>query len=315
MKKIVFSSFLLLTSIAGFSQSILNASSAEEFRKLREENKEKKGDSIVSIKAKPLEYGYIEEKDVLRSMLVWEVIDLNDRINQPFYHNSDGLVTQNKSLYQLLFDGVINGDIKEVYEDDMFTTKINPDQVQEKLRSIVLSDWLVDKMNSGEKISEDDKRAGTDVYETKSENVKLLKVKGMWYIDRRDSQMKYRLLGIAAMGKDPSTMGLQQQLAQAGQELMEEEDTLVDLFWIFYPDAREILANAVVFNNRNLSSQITYDDLLNARRFGSIIYKSDNGLGNGVIKDYIPGDSAAQLEESERIKSMILEMENDMWNY
>jgi len=55
--------------------------------------------------------------------------------------------------------------------------------------------------------------------------------------------------------------------------------------------------------------------LLNARRFSTIIYKSDNGLGNGVIKDYIPRDADAQLEESERIKGQILQMENDMWNY
>ncbi|HOB24769.1 MAG TPA: gliding motility protein GldN, partial [Kaistella sp.] len=60
---------------------------------------------------------------------------------------------------------------------------------------------------------------------------------------------------------------------------------------------------------------ITFDDLLNARRFSTVIYKTDNGLGNGVIKDYIPRDADAQLEESERLKAQILQMENDMWNY
>lgn len=90
---------------------------------------------------------------------------------------------------------------------------------------------------------------------------------------------------------------------------------MIDLFWVFYPDAREVLANSVVFNSRNLSSDLTYDDILNARRFSSIIYKSDNGLGTGIIKDYIPNDAEEQLEESDRIKNQILEMENDMWNY
>jgi hypothetical protein len=55
--------------------------------------------------------------------------------------------------------------------------------------------------------------------------------------------------------------------------------------------------------------------VLNARRFSSIIYKSDNGLGTSKISDYIPHDAEEQLEESERIKAQILEMENDMWNY
>ena len=63
------------------------------------------------------------------------------------------------------------------------------------------SDWLIDKRNAGEKLTPEDIKAGTDVIETKTENVKLLKVKGMWYVDRRDGQMKYRLLGIAAMGQ------------------------------------------------------------------------------------------------------------------
>ena len=98
-------------------------------------------------------------------------------------------------------------------------------------------------------------------------------------------------------------------------ESFANKDEVIDLFWIFYPNAREVLANSVAFNNKNLSSDISFDDLLNARRFSSIIYKSENALGNGVIKDYIPADADEQLEESERIKNQILAMENDMWNY
>lgn len=287
-----------------FSQNILNASSPEEFRKLREENKMKKGDSIISTHTEPLKYGYIEDKDVLKSMVTWEIIDLNEKINQPYYHNEDGLVSQNKSLYQILLDAVNNGQITEVYDDELFTTRLTPDQISQRTHSTKISDYLIDKINAGT-ATEEDKKAGTDVYETKSENVKLLKIKGMWYIDRRDGEMKYRLLGICAMGQDPATMG--QQFAN--------KDELIDLFWVYYPDAREVLANNVVFNNKNLSSNITYDDLLNARRFSSIIYKVDNGLGNGVIKDYIPKDAQAQLDESDRIKNQILQMENDMWSY
>ncbi|WKS95844.1 gliding motility protein GldN [Riemerella columbina] len=304
MKKIILSTLLLASGFT-WAQNILNAKSPEEFRRLREENKEKVGDSIVSTRVEPLNYGFIEDKDILRSMVVWEIIDMNEKINQPFYYNSDGLVSQNKSLYQLLLDGINSGKIKEVYDDEIFTVRLSPEQIQQRMSRVVTSDWLIDKINSGETISEEDKKAGTDVFETKSDQVKLLKIKGMWYIDRRDGQMKYRLLGIAAMGPDPQTMG--QQFA--------DKEELIDLFWVFYPDAREITANATVFNNKNLSSDISFDDILNARRFSSIIYKSENGMGNGVIKDYIPNDAEAQLEESDRIKNQILEMENDMWNY
>ena len=293
------------------SMSILNAKSPESFRKYRDLNMIKQGDSMVSNKIKPLEYGFIADKDIVKSMVVWEIIDMNDKINQPYYHNEDGLVSQNKSLYQLLFDAVNDGRIKEVYDDEMFLTRLAPDAIQYRIKNEVMSNAGIDRINEVGKLSAEEMREYTNVYETKTENVKVLKIKGMWYIDRRDSQMKYRLLGIAAMGQDPSLMG---QYGPDGQAIG-GSDELIDLFWVYYPDAREVLANSIAFNNKNLSSDISFDDLLNARRFSTIIYKSDNGLGNGVIKDYIPNDADEQLEESERIKAQILQMESDMWNY
>ncbi len=293
------------------SMSILNAKSPDSFRKYRELGMIKQGDSMVSNQIVPLKYGFIEDKDILKSMVVWEIIDMNDKINQPFYHNEDGVVSQNKSLYQLLFDAINDGRITEVYDDELFMTRLEPDAIQARIKNEVLSDAGIDRINEAGKLTEDEKREFTNTYETKTENVKVLKIKGMWYIDRRDSQMKYRLLGIAAMGQDPSTMG---QFGPDGQPLA-GRDELIDLFWVYYPDARKVLANAIAFNNKNLSSDISFDDLLNSRRFSTIIYKVDNGLGNGVIKDYIPRDADAQLEESENIKAQILQMENDMWNY
>ena len=293
------------------SLNILNAKSPSTYRKYKDMLKVKVGDSLVSVKNKPIDYGFIEDKDVLRSMVVWEIIDMNEKINQPFYHNADGLVTSNKSLYQILLDNINNGKIKEVYDDEMFSTKLSPEQIQQRLKVTVETPWLIDKKNAGEKLTPEDIKAGTDIIETTTEKVKLLKIKGMWYVDRRDGQMKYRLLGIAAMGPDPLMLAER----TADGQMLGNKDELIDLFWVFYPDAREVLANQIVFNGKNLSSDITYDDVLNARRFSSIIYKSDNGLGTGKISDYIPHDAEEQLEESERIKAQILEMENDMWNY
>ena len=218
------------------------------------------------------------------------------------------LLDENKEIKELYSK---DSEFKEVYDDEMFMTKLAPEAIKQRLSVTKESDWLIDKRNAGEKLTPEDIKAGTDVIETKTESVKLLKVKGMWYVDRRDGQMKYRLLGIAAMGPDPTMMAEK----TADGVSLGNKDELIDLFWVYYPDAREVLANSVVFNSKNLSSDLTYDDILNARRFSSIIYKSDNGLGTGIIKDYIPNDAEEQLEESDRIKNQILEMENDMWNY
>ncbi len=322
------------------SLSILNAKSPASFRKYRDLNLVKKGDSMVSVKNTPIPYGFIDDKDILKSVVVWEIIDMNEKLNQPFYHNEDGLVSKNKSLYQILFDAINEGKITEVYDDELFTTRLKKEAIKSRIKKEGIRESVVDYVRGEGKMTDkqiddfigiyntfkDDsgnfdliRAAGKmtdaelgqfiDTKTTKTEDIKALKIKGQWYIDRRDSQMKYRLIGIAAMGEDASMKG---QTDPNGQPLPVE---LVDLFWVYYPDAREVLANNVVFNSKNLSSDITYDDLLNARRFSSIIYKSDNGMGNGVIKDYIPRDADEQLEESERIKMQILQMENDMWNY
>lgn len=294
------------------SLNILNAKSPSTFRRFRDSAIVKKGDSLISVKITPVKYGYIDEKDVLKSKIVWEIIDLNDRLNQPYYNNINGIVTKNKSLFQVLYDGIMSGKIKEVYDDDLFETKLPHDVIKNRVRYESLSNAGIDKQNElGRPLTEEEKKIYTDIYEVKSDNVKLIKVKGMWYIDARDAQLKYRLLGIAAMGKDPTVMG---QVGPDGMPIA-QEDSFIDLFWIYYPDAREVLANSMVFNGRNLSSDISFDDILNARRFSSVIYKSGSGMGNGLVKDYIPNNADEQLEESDRIKDQILSMENDMWNY
>ncbi|MBT2621060.1 MULTISPECIES: type IX secretion system ring subunit PorN/GldN [Chryseobacterium] len=312
MKKYI-STFLVVVSGFAFSQTILNASSPEEFRQMRAENKQKVGDTIVDKTVKPLEYGFVEDKDILKSMFVWEIIDMNDKINQPLYYdNPDGLLaTQTRSLYQLLLDAATSGKIQEVYDDENFVTKLTPEGIQKRLESVRVADAAIDILNSGRALTEQEKKEYTDVFKTTTEKVKVLKIMGMWFIDKRDGQMKYRPLGIAAMGPDPAVQGV---IGPDGKPLA-SNDELIDLFWIYYPSAREILANNFVYNRKNSSADLSFDDIINARRFSSIIYKSSGGLGDGVIKDYIPKNADEQLEESDRIKGQILDMENDMWNY
>lgn len=312
MKKYI-SSLLVLASGFAFSQTILNASSPEEFRQMRAENMKKVGDTVISNKVTPLEYGFVDEKDILKSMYVWEIIDMNDKINQPFYYdNPNGLLSKNtRSLYQILLDAAMDGKIEEVYDDENFTTKLSMEGLQKKLESVRMDEEAIDILNSGRQLTEDEKKRLIDHIRTTTDKVKVLKIMGMWFIDKRDGMMKYRPLGIAAMGPDPTSIGR----LDAEGKLMEGANDLVDLFWIYYPKARDILANNYVYNRANSSADLSFDDIINARRFSSIIYKSSNGLGDGTIKDYVPRNAEEQLAESQRIKDQILQMENDMWNY
>ena len=280
---------------------------------MRSENMRKVGDTVISNKVKPLEYGFVDDKDILKSMLVWEIIDLNDKINQPFYYdNPNALLSKStRSLYQILLDAALGGKIEEVYDDEDFTTKLSAEGIRKRLEKVVLNDAAIDILQSGRQLTAQEQKEYTDYFQTTTDKVKMLKIMGMWFIDKRDGQMKYRPLGIAAMGPDPAVQGVYDAEGKA----IAGKDELIDLFWVYYPKAREVLANNYVYNRKNSAADLSFDDLINARRFSSVIYKSSTGIGDGKIQDYIPNNAQEQLEESEKIKEQILQMENDMWNY
>ncbi len=305
MKYLILSISVLLVSFLN-GQNILNTSSPKALRALRDAGLTitSKGDTISSIQ-KPLQYGYIETADILWSKTVWEIIDLNEKVNQPLYYTSDGLTQKTNSLFQVLFDAVMSGKVKEVYNDEDFVDRLDPASIKDRVVNVKTDNSLVDLINEGVVITDSIKKQYTNVYQTDTKKVLLIKIKGMWYVDKRLGEMRYRLLGLAPQGPDPQTMG----------ESFNDSSEVIDLFWVWYPDVREILANHVVFNPKNNMSTVTYDDVLNSRRFSSVIYKSESGFGNGNLEDYIPKDALGQMKENQRIRESILQIENDMWNY
>jgi gliding motility associated protien GldN len=92
-------------------------------------------------------------------------------------------------------------------------------------------------------------------------------------------------------------------------------EELRPLYWAYFPEVRQILHESKVFNSKNGSRPISYDHLLNSRRFSAIIVQEENVYGNRAIKDYVRGNSLFQLLESNKIKEDIRNREMDMWNY
>jgi gliding motility associated protien GldN len=125
----------------------------------------------------------------------------------------------------------------------------------------------------------------------------------MWYFDAKYGELKYRLLGIAPVAVDPKSL--------AGGA----SPDFVEVFWVFFPDARLTLHDYYAFNPRNTTRPIDYDHLLNARHFSGVIYKEDNVYGDREIKEYLQDNALQQLLESQKIKNKIREFEEDMWNY
>ncbi len=275
--------FVMFTSYNMHAQAnLLNATKVAQIGK-------KTPEQIAADNDKPLPYGYIEDRDVLWSKVVWEFIDLNQKINLPYYYPIDttNIASNRRSLFDTLLKGIKSGKIKEAYSDSFFSSKITQADMDTKLLNIRDEDGYI------------------DTFRIKSQDVQGYMIKGMYYFDKRQGELKYRLLALAPMGKDVQTMG---------EESIDEEN-LYELFWIFYPSAREVLHDAKVFNPKNASHPISFDHLLNSRRFNAVIVKEENIYGNRGISDYVRGNSLFQLLEADKIKEGIRNREMDMWNY
>ncbi|WP_299673977.1 gliding motility protein GldN [uncultured Tenacibaculum sp.] len=280
---------LSITSVTFAQANLLNAKKVEAIGIKTQEQ-------IDSDDDKPLPYGYISDRDVLWSKVVWEFIDLNQKINLPYYYPIDTARASNsrRSLYDTLMKGIKQGKITEIYDDSYFTAKFSQKEIDERTLN-------VREVDGGE-----EEGGYTDTYVIKSEYIKGYMIKGIWYFDKRQGELKYRMLAIAPMGPDVQVLG---------SEIEDQDDEIYELFWVFFPDAREVLHESKVFNPKNSAHPISYDNLLNARRFNSIVVKEENLYGDRKISDYIRGNSLFQLLEANRIKEGIRDREMDMWNY
>ncbi len=292
-------SFLLTVStvftVSGvFAQAnILNAKSPDEIGVRTEAQKAVDND-------KPLEYGYVDDRDVLFSKLVWEKVVLDERANFPLYYpiDTNNIGSDRRSLYDVLMKSIKEGKIKNIYDDSYFTTKRTLKDIEGALVKVDTTESGIEQLNAGEELSAE----YINREEINAGHIKEYWIKGLWYFDKRQAEMKYRLLGLAPVAPDVYTLGT-------------EQEDLVPLFWVFFPDARDILHEAKSFNNKNSSMPFSFDHILNARRFHGYIYKEENVQGDRKISEYISENSLMQLLESERIKDKIRDFELDMWTY
>jgi gliding motility associated protien GldN len=88
----------------------------------------------------------------------------------------------------------------------------------------------------------------------------------------------------------------------------------VRLFWVYFPEARKVLANTACFNDFNDAQRITFDDLFFKRRFSSYITAETNVYDNRTISEYSFG-GIPNMQESERIKNDLFTFEHDLWEF
>jgi gliding motility associated protien GldN len=258
-----------------------------------------------------VDYEYVDDKDILWSKVVYEFIDLNERLNFPllFPVNDTKYDDTRKSLWRIIRENIENGKISEVYDsnNDNFTeaSRITGKDSTD-LEANIYKNYNISDIYKSKYIPESfvprEIASSADIFG--------YVIKGVWYFDKIHAELRYRLLAIQPYGTDLKTS-------------VDGEETETGYFWIWYPSIREILDDHLVFNDKNNNNRVSFDELLINRRFSSYIYKYDNVYGDREIRDYIrqrDNESYAQWQtrivmESERIKKEILDFEIDMWGY
>ena len=288
--------FFILFSNALFSQtSLLNAEKPSQFE-------DKALNNVNS-----LEFNEVEENDILWSKVTYEYIDLNEKLNFPllFPVNDEQNKIGRKSFWRVISEYIIReidkdstGASLEIYNTDDFSKfdKLNSKEIRDLISYELVS-----------------RKTGTQTLYVKSNEIGGYNIKGIWYFDKKASELKYRLLGLQPVGANTEDL-------KSGVDNAKRESTY---FWIWYPSIRNELNKHLVFNDRNNNNRISFDALLINRRFSSYIYKYDNIYGDRTIRDYIrqrQGEDKFQYQlrlimESERIKKEILDFEVDMWGY
>jgi len=251
----------------------------------------------------------LRQADAMWSRKIWREIDLRQKINHPFYYpENDGIahtIQDRKSLIDVIYSAIQEGSITAYGNpamDDEFREVMSQDAIkqiggaEEKLIEVI--DW--DAVAEGAD-PEEAKTTRLNKVPFNRNSVKKWRLKEEWFFDKQRSVMDVRIIGMAPLQEDRDEVN--------GQLT----GTFSPLFWVHFPEAREILINAEVFNLvKNNAERRTYDDIFWKRMFGSTITK-ESSVMDRKVNEYMVGLDA--LLEAERIKTEIFNMEHDLWEY
>jgi gliding motility associated protien GldN len=243
---------------------------------------------------KAIPYSPIREADVMWSKDIWRIIDLREKMNQPLYYPLKP-INQRMSLLNLILHGIKEENL-HAYKDDK--------------HKLFQTETLMSMNDIVAKLGADTLFKGTpdERIDLHTSTVKQLLVKEKWFFDKQASTMKVRIMGVAPIKVFNRTL-----VDVDGNITTSPEVTREVLFWIYFPEYRDLFAKYEVFNPHNDSQNISFDDLFMQRRFASFIYAESNQFENRFIPDYLTGDDI--LYEAERIKQEIFGFEHDLWEY
>jgi len=287
-------------------------------------------------------YEHVREADMVWSRRVWETIDLREKINHPMYYPFDEITrdgvwvkhAQRWSLWTIIRQHIINGDLRVFlpynpnnqfgeWDGDQLKYPVDPqpglnystDSVYRENLLYLLGTLgpqdatpLVDDF--GDPLLVYNPETGFDdyVYPPRdtlwytSKDIIQYRLKEDWFFDKERSVLDVRIIAIAPVV-------YRKEVDATGAESI---SGTMELFWLYFPHCRFVFNNYFVYNDKNDSQWMSFDDLFWKRRFNAVMYKESNNFDR-KIETYRAGLDA--LYEAEKIKEEIRTIEHDVWDF
>ena len=245
--------------------------------------------NILAAKVTP--YAPLREADIVFQKRVWEEFDLREKANTY-------MASPKSRLIDILMSAIDAGELtaydpipsKDDPDGDAFSKPLKPGEAKTKLADSA----LVSHTDTAGNVIGTTRVAG----EFNPDSIIRYRIKEDWMFDKQRSVYEVRIIGIAPLIKPKVAAGIDADLQPA--------------FWIYFPEARQVLATKEAMNRDNDATGLSYDDVFMKRLFTAYVVKQSNNKDER-IKDYAQGID--RLYESQRIKKSLMDWELDLWQY
>jgi gliding motility associated protien GldN len=244
-----------------------------------------------------LEYENLRADDAIYRQKILRELDCREKMNASFMYSADE-DNGNQRFISILMRAIqdsANG--VTAFSDPRFTT---PMTIAEVAKMIAGEEIEVPKYDSlGQVIGSEKKRN-----EVSLDSFYRYLIKEEVIFDTESSRLFWRIIGIAPVKDVVTASGI-----NLGPS---------PLFWLYYPDLRPVLSKSEVYNPKNVSGRMTWDDLFQSRMFSARIIKTSQDNPKDLDISKYPGladKPLLQLFEGETIKEKIFNYEQDQWSY
>ncbi len=269
----------------------------------------------------------IDEADIQYRAQIWRRMDLNEKINQPFF-------AENNQISKFLIDGVKAG-LLTPYSNDSLNTKLSLEQFLDRLKlkgklengGLTAEEiaagfggdakpaaapatgggaddgWGTKKAETSkaEKPAADDFDkgpivAGVEYYIPKQ--LSILEIKEDAIIDRKRSRLYFDIQAI--------TLKIPASQSDAGLEDIVASFRFKDVYKFFKSNP-----NCIWFNSTNEMQHRNMADAFDLRFFSARIIKKGNAANKDIFDQF--GDGKEALKKSQKLEQQLQDKEAEMW--